>query len=387
MTTEQPKPKKKDVLSFEEVGRPIQLGGVADEFRLMKSHLKETFTCEIAKRVCEKSGSHLLKMISPRVDTDHACLYFSDPNSNERPKILPSVNAADLPFCKVLYRPLEIIGRSKRSVIDQIMSPDDASEAVLGAFAEVFGKDVLEAVRETLLQERKDVTELAASEFPVIFVPQVEGGDIQITPVSPAEAFMGVKSAIDALYNQKKVDGLSGQLYGFFEKQFISSKPQNISGAIGGPRKRVLAKLPPTMEQTEAEIYRCAHGGSFPRWRDDAVADCVLRYADMLEADKTYNDRNTRKALNGIADRLIGDAQNFIDEMVEEIRSAAHELGLTAATVSDPPDPAIVLIRRRWPKDSYDSYDSYDKARKALTSGHFKDRMARISDNKNTASK
>ncbi len=361
------------LLSFKEVGRLIHPESVADEFRLMKDHLKKPLTVEVAERVCKKSGSHLLKMVSPRVHTDHACLYIERPNANKRPKILPSVNAPDIPFCKVLYRPLEIKGRTSRSVIDDIMNPDEISEDVLMAFAEVFGKDVLDAARVTLLQKQKRVTSLAAGEFPIIFVPRAGGGDLQITPVSPAATFMEVKSAIDALYDRKKADGVSVP-YRHFEKQSISSKPQNISGAIGGPRRRIMAKMPPVMEQTEADIYRYAHGGPFPRWRDDAVVHWVLRYADMLEQDKIYCNRNTRAALDRKADRLIRDAQDFIDETLAEVRFAADEFGLKSADNANPPGPAAVLIRRWWPEDGF------NKARKALASAHFKHRITRCID-------
>ena len=361
-------PKTNELLSFMETGRRIPLHAVAAELHLMKGKLKKPMTAKVATRVCKKSGTHLLKMVSPRVDTEHACLCFVQPYANERPKILPAVNAADIPFCKVLYRPLEIIGQPSRSVIDHILNPDDASDDVLAAFAEIFGKEVLEAASAALLQKRDSVTKLAAGEFPVIFVPRANGSDLQITPVSLAEAYMGVKSVINDLYTRKKEDGV-GMSSSAFENQAISSKPQNISGAIGGPRRRVMARMPRVMEQTEAGIYRFAHGGSFPRWRDKAVALGVLRYADMIEADKSYNDRNTRKALDGMADRLIGDAQNFIDEIIEEVEFVAEDFGLKPADIPKPPGPANVLIRLRW------RTDDRNKARKALASRHFMRRM------------
>jgi len=368
-------PKAGNLLSFKEIGRLISTDGITDEFRLMKGHLKKPLTVEVVVRICKKSGSHLLKMVSPQVHTDHACLYIERPNSNERPKILPSVNASDIPFCKVLYRPLEIKGHTSLSVIDHIMNPDEISEDVLAAFAEVFGKDVLEAARVTLQKHRR-VTNLAAGEFPVIFVPRADGDDLQITPVSPAAAFMGVKSAIDALYERKKADGVS-MPYSPFEKQSISSKPQNISGAIGGPRWRIMAKMPSVMEQTEADIYRYAHGGPFPRLQDEAVAHWVLRYADMLERNKTYNNQDTRAALDRTADQLIRNAQDFIDEMLAEVRVAADEIGLKSFDEAirirlNRPSPAAVLIRRRWPEDGF------NKARKALASAHFKHRESRL---------
>ncbi|MCY4301951.1 MAG: hypothetical protein OXC68_09510 [Aestuariivita sp.] len=368
----EPSLKIEDLLSFKESDRLIPINAVTEEFRLMKNCLKKPLTEEIAVRVCEKSGSHLLKMVNPRIDKDHACLYFEVPGANQRPKILPAVNAADIPFCKVLYRPLniDVDDRPGRSVIDDIMNPDESSEAILSAFAMVFGQKVLDAARATLLHKPKRVTKLAAGEFPIIFIPRADGSDLQITPVSPAAAYMGIKSTINALYERKQAQGLSGP-YGSFGKQTISSKLQNISGAIGGPRRRVTATMPPVMEQAEAEMYRFAHSGSFPRWRDADVADWVLRYADMLEADTIYNDRNTRGALDKTADRLLSDAQDFIDETLAEVGYAAEYLGLKRSDIPTPPNPADVLIRRRWQKDNY------NKARKALTSAHFQHRMAR----------
>ncbi len=195
--------KTEDVLSFKSVGRPIRIDDVADEFMLMKSYLKNPLTAAVAGRVCQKSGSHLLKMVSARTDGDQACLYFEASKTNERPKIIPAVDAKDIPFCKVLYRLLEIVERSSRSVIDEIMNPDDISNDILDAFASVFGQEVLDAVRDALLYRPKRVIKLAAGEFPIIFAPRPDRSDLQITPVSPATSFMGVKSAIDALYERK----------------------------------------------------------------------------------------------------------------------------------------------------------------------------------------
>ena len=380
MTVEQSNPKVKidDVLSFKETGRQIEPKDVSGEFELMKDYLKKPFTVEVATRVCEKSGTHLLKMVSPRVDTNQAVLYFDTPGSNERPRVLPSVNAPDIPFCKIIYRPLEIAGRPGRSVIDHIMNPDDASESILGAFASVFGQDVLDAVKAALLEKANGVTSLASGEFPIVFVPRTGGGDLQITPVSPATAFMGVKDAINALHERKKSDGMRLPRDSF-ENQSISSKPQNISGAIGGPRRRVMAKMPDIMKQSDAEIYRYVRGGSFPRWREHDVADWVIRYADMLERDKTYNNRDTRAALDNMADRLIGGALDFIDEILAEVRFVAEADDIEAPERKNLPEPAKILLRRWW------SESDFNKARKALTDPHFKHRVKHFDTRKSQA--
>jgi len=360
-------PKEADLLSFKLTGRPIPLDEVSPEFRLMRDCLKKPLTAEVATRICEKSGSHLIKLVSPRVDGDHAVLRFDDPEANRKSSILPSVNAPDIPFCKVVHRPLEVIGHSSISVVDHILNTDEHSGPVLDAFAEVFGEDVLKAMRVALLSEPKIPLKLGAGEFPIIFIPRPGGGDLQITPVSPAPSFMGMKRMIAPYFQKAQPDGLRPPR-GRWTRHAVSSKPQNISGAIGGPRVRFLATMPPTMHQGEAELYRYVHGGSFPRWRDDEVSIWVLRYAGMLEADATYNNEDTRAALDRTADRLIRDASEFILDTLEDAKHFAERQEMNEESLPKPPSVAQILIRRHWGKD-------YDRARKVLTSPHFEDRL------------
>jgi hypothetical protein len=122
------------------------------------------------------------------------------------------------------------------------LNPEDHSDAVLRTFSEVFGADTLQAMRDVLLTDGAAPAKLGAGEFPIIFIPHPDGGDLQITPVAPALAFMGMKRVTD-LYFQKKSEENSNPLRGRWSKQSVSSKPQNISGAIGGPRVRFLATV------------------------------------------------------------------------------------------------------------------------------------------------
>lgn len=366
--------KPAEILSFKEVGHPIAREAITGEFEVMQACLKTPLTPQIATRVCQKSGTHLVKLVSARADGDHACLNINRPEANAQPAILPSVNAPDIPFAKVLYRPLEIIGRPSRSVIDDIRNPDDLSDKVLAAFAFVFGEDVLQAAKDVLLQPSLPILKLAAGEFPIIFAPRPDRRDLQITPVSPATAFMDTKTVINALYDRKSAGGLPRPLRGAFENHSISSKPQNISGAIGGPRRRLVARMPAVLEQWDADLYRYIKGGSFPRWREDAVHDWMLRYADMLEADKTFNNSNTRAALDRMADRLIREAIAFIEDTVAEAHALADESGIDMQNLPRPVDPVGALLRRRW------ADGARDKVRKALTSVHFEHRLSRMKD-------
>lgn len=365
-------PKSDQLLSFKSLGRSVTIAELPDEFLQMKDCLKNHLTAEIARRVCEKSGSHMLKLVSPRVDGEHATLRFDDPSSNRRSTILPSVNAPDIPFCKVVYRPMEVTGHATMSVIDHILNPEDHSERVLSAFAGVFGVDVLDAMQDVLLSQPKIPLKLGAGEFPIIFVPRPGGGDLQITPVSPAPTFMGMKRVTDHYFQKAQPDGPRPPR-GRWTRQAISSKPQNISGAIGGPRVRFLATMPPAMRQEKAELYRFVRGGNFPRWQDPEVAVWVLRYADMLDAGATFNNQNTRAALDRTADRLIRDAATFIDEILGDALRHAAEVGASSDSLPPPPSIPKVLIRRHWKND-----EAYDRARKALTSPHFEDRLRKV---------
>lgn len=373
-TQELPLVKEADLLSFKPTGRPLPLESVAEEFALMQSYLKQPLTVEVAARICQRSGSHLLKSVSPRVEGDHALLRFDPPESNRRSTLGPSTNPPDIPFCKVVYRPLEVIGYPTLCVIDHILNPEDNSKAVLEAFAEVFGEDVLQVMQQTLHAMPRPPLNLGVGEFPIIFIPRPGGGDIQITPVAPATAFMGMKRVSD-LYFQKAQPGGPRPLRGRWTKQVVSANPQNISGAIGGPRVRFLATMPPTMTQEYAEVYRYIHGGSFPRWRNEEVTSWVLRYADMVDADATYNNENTRAALDRTADQLIRNAREFSSDTLQEARDLAKRQGLSEEEIPKPPSVALILIRRNWASEG-----DYGRARKVLTSPHFEHRLLKSRD-------
>ena len=357
------------VLSFKPLGRLIPLEGVKDEFLLMRGALKKPLTAEIASRICAKSGSHLLKLVSPRVDGEHAVLRVDSSSSNRKASLLPSTNAPDIPFGKVLYRPLEIIGSPTMSVVDHILNPDDNSPTVLDAFAGVFGQEVLDAMRKELLGPAPCPRLLGVGEFPIVFVPRPGGGDLQVTPVAPAMAFMGIKRVVDLFFEKPTKDNPNPRR-GEWTKQAISSKPQNISGAIGGPRTRFLARMPAGLRQSDADLYRYMHGGNFPTWRDPDVGFLVLRYAGMLDSDAVYNDQNTRAALDRVADQLLDDALSFAKQVIAEARFVAPEYGVEVNNLKAPPDAATLVFRRRWKNQ-----DERALARKALTSVHFVHRM------------
>lgn len=358
-----------DYLSFKSVGRSLEIDDLPDEFSIMQGFLSRRFTPDIAKRLCEKSGTHLIKLVSPRVDGEHSVLRVDRLDANRRSTILPSTNAPDIPFCKVVYRPLEVTGHASMSVVDHILNPEDHSETVLASFSAIFGEDVLTAMQDVLHSPASVPLKLGAGEFPIIFIPRPGGGDLQITPVSPATTFIGMKRVTDKYFQKTQPDGPRPPR-GRWTRQAVSSKPQNISGAIGGPRVRLMATMPAAMLMGDAELYRYIHGGSFPRWVDDEVSVWVLRYADMMDADMRFNNTDTRSALDRTADRLIRDAVRFIEETFLDAADIAKRHDVESEKMPKPPSAAQVLIRRRWKTDT-----QYGQARKVLTSPHFEDRV------------
>jgi hypothetical protein len=91
--------RRDDVLTFKAPSRPLAPDTIADEFQIIRSFFEKAFTADIAHRVCLKSGTHLIKMVSPRVDGHHCVLRIFPTAAGITPRvIIPSVNAPDCPL-------------------------------------------------------------------------------------------------------------------------------------------------------------------------------------------------------------------------------------------------------------------------------------------------
>ena len=364
---------KNDLLSFTPTGRSMAADELEHEFGLMNQAAtkgKGTISPEVFRRVAQKSGTHLIKMVSPRADGGSPVLRVENPYANHRFPLVPAGNAADIPYAKVLFRPLDIHGETERSFVDHVRNPTDISKRVFEAFASVFGEEAREAVFDALLKSPPAVETLAVGEFPIIFVPRSGGGDLQITPVSPATAYMAMKRVTEP-YFQKQAPGAPR---GRWQRQKVSDKLQNISGAIDGPRIRFFAEMPPGMAQEEAELFRFVHGGSFPRQRDPNIAERILKYADRLDRDKEYNDMQTRAWLDRRADWLIEGVSAFVAETMEDAKAFADLHGISHDALKAPPVAGNILLRRYWAGDA-----QYRRARMALSSAHFAYRLGKFS--------
>ena len=355
-------PKKADVLSFAEVGRELDPDGIAQEFRVMRDAHGKPVEPAIVARVAKGSGTHLLKLITSRARQN--VVRISKDFGNVRDPLIPSVNAPDIPVAKILFRPLEIHGYPSRSLVEHILEPDGISEKVTAAFSEVFGSTCFETLESGLGSAAYWITRLPVSEFPIIFVPSPTGGDLQLTPLSPAAAYTRMRDVVAPYFAKREKDAPQVPR-GSWSWQEVSDKPQNISGMIGKTRIRFHAGFPRVMGRLEAEIHRYLSGGRFPRLRHGELGRWVLEYADLLDQEAEYSNSSIRKGLDRRADALIREAREFTHEILEEVRFRAP-----GAEFPAPPSPGAVLLQ-----GARGTTVGYDRARRVLSGTHFRSRV------------
>lgn len=356
----------KKILSFLPVNRTLKVVDLQSEFALMRNELSKAPDAMSFRRVGMGSGTHLLKLTTPRAALDQCVLRIARRDSNRPPTLVPSVNSRDIPVAKVCYRPLEIEGWETRSLIDHICMPDELSSEVLDAFVAVFGEDCLEALMDAIQGVGQTIISLPETgEFPIIFLPRPGGGDLQATPASPAANFMAFKD-MSAHWFQKQAKDGPPVPHGRWAHQTVSSKLQNISGAIGGPRQRFLATMPNVLRYYEAAIRRYALSGDFPPWREDDIEDAVLSYAARLK--RVYTNKAIDGGTDHYADQIIGAVIDFIVEVRRDARDFLDREGMKEKALADPPKPSELLMWRLW-KDK-----DYHVAVEALTSTHFRKR-------------
>lgn len=365
MNEEEPKLDK--LIGHKPLGRILKRDGITAEFALVRRAFeadgKEVPDANKFRRVGEASGTHLLKLITPRAEIGQHLFKVRPAAANEAKALAPSTDAKLAPVAKVVFRPLEVEGHAPRSLVDHIINPDDLSPAVTEAFAEVFGEDSLAELRKSLTSPLPEITTLPAAEFPIIFLPRPGGGDLQVTPIAPAESYIQYRDVTDP-YFRKQEDGGAPIPRGRWHHQVVTTKQQNISSAVGQRRTRFLATMPRVLDRYNADLHRYAHGGRFLRWRDKSVAEAVAGYAALLDRSEDYSNADIRSALDDRADRLIDAAKAFVDEALGDVeREYPDQKHLKK------PNLIEVILNRRWPKDGFNT------ARRVLSSDHFKGRL------------
>ena len=76
------------------------------------------------------------------------------------------------------------------------------------------------------------------------------------------------------------------------------------TSAVGKQRTRFFATMPRVLDQWNAELYRYALGGRFPRWNDDRVVTDVLRYAELCAAVEKHSAKDIRDRTPTVLRRL-----------------------------------------------------------------------------------
>ena len=361
------KANKQDLLSFKATGRVLRLDGIEEEFRLIKSLFnKEITTLQIADMGL-KSGTHLLKTINARTEKDQAILRIQGSN-NYREDLMPSVPSASIPIAKLIFRPLEIEEYQPQSVVDAISNPNDISIKIKDAFAKVFGHDCLEALSKVLMNDAPTVTKLPADNFPIIFLPDGKGGDLQVTPISPATSYMDMAS-VSAPYRKFRKKSDPPFPRGSWVRQAALAQMQNISGMVYGARFRFLAEMPLPMQRSSVDIFKYVKGGRFPPFRDASITEKVLRLDDLVQTSETLNNKKVRDGAQNLAKWLIEDALNFADDIIAEARIVHEEHG--NGVLNPPPLPELIIISRWWGSN-------FDRARRVLSSPLFRTSQIKI---------
>lgn len=390
-------PKLDKLIGHTPLGRIIQKDGIAAEFALIRRAFEADGKNKAAnkkktddigktdfvprakdfKEASNRIGTHILKLISTRVEDGQHVLRFKTFGANRAADMAPSINTnqgLSYGAGKLIFRPLEVEGHATRSLVDHILNPDELSPAVTKAFADVFGGDALAALREGLTAPLPAVTTLPAAEFPIIFLPRPGGGDLQVTPIAPAEAYVRFNEVREP-YFRKQEDGAPPIPKARWHRQLVTTKQQNISSAVGQKRTRFLATMPRVLDRYSAELHRYAQGGRFPRWRDERVAEAVAGYAALLDrsagrtsdgydSSKAYSNADIRRGLDERARRLIEAARAFVDETLADLERESPD-----KKQLEKPGLVSVILNRRWPKDEF------DRARRVLSSDHFKGRL------------
>lgn len=357
-----------ELLSHKPLGRILQIHEIATEFALIRDAFKAAGkpvpSVGDFRSVAVASGTHLLKLVSARAPIGQCVLRFAGNKSNGQPEFFPSLDARKSPIAKLVFRPWEIAGHRTRTLADNILTSDEVSPVLLKGFADAFGADALEVLQEGLLNPLPPVVSLPAAEFPIIFLPRPGGGDIQATPLAPAEAYVRFDEVV-APYFQKTDEKHPFPPRGDWHHQYVADKPQNISSAAGKRRTRFLATMPRVMAQWSAELFRFARGGRFPRWRDPHVEKAIAAYAALLDRVEDYSNQSIRKGLDDHACRLIEGARTFIDATMEEIREEFEGEALPR-----PPSIRGAILSRRWA-----SANDQARARRVLLGEHFQERL------------
>lgn len=289
-----------------EADQPVAGEAVLDA----KGNSRSILVPEVFAKVGRSCGTHSLKLNNPRAE-EHVLMV-----DDHRLMCFP--NAGYSKLAKAMFRQIRIVGHngdeSLTSLAQAFHSESLHVSTLVDAAKSAFGDECIDAFIEGLGAPR-EIRNLHTENMPIVFLPSPAGGDIQVTPVSPASAFMDVsrQTSVFFLKDERDKNGIitKRQRRGNFARHSISSKPQNITAMIGGGRQRFVARFPEIAGQTEAGIRRMLRGGPVPALREPVLTEIMLSFARFcgIIIDTQRDPVLVRSANNtaSAALRMLGD--------------------------------------------------------------------------------
>ena len=283
-------------------------------------------------------------------------------------------------YAKALLRPISIVGQiGNENFIERLGGQINSAVILENAFKKIFGPKALDAVKSGLKQQKDNIDNATAyhENYPMVFVPGPDQ-DLILTPLSAfstlsimwsvkEDGHMALQKARDTGSADSSIRTVGEPddeiALGRYHRTEISDKPQNTGIGIPKHRCRFFAQMPEVLEQREADIYSWTRGGKVPRMRDRDISERLERYAELLKVvqEQTLAPSAMTK-IDQLADWLITDAYQFIDDITAEAGSDAPER----------PRPAEVLARVQV------SFDKLTARQNALRSAHFQHRVTQF---------
>lgn len=317
-------------LSYTDPGTPFTIEQVPQIYCVLRDVLNIDDDPKKFQDVALNSGTHILKLLNKQAD-DHV-LKLSAPGQNRRPKFLPSMNAANGKYSKILFQPIAVIGvPGSRSLVEHILEPDGISSGIEDSFVSAFSRESLDAIRSLIREERRSVERLYAQNFPIVYVPAPGGGDLQLTPIAPLEVY--------GAFSRETLPEKGEKVPVRLTEQALSSKMQNISVAIGGPRRRFLVTVPSAMRHDEAALLRLVKGGPGPAPSSRELSDRLdhlakLHHAKLEHAKSgSHYNRDMEKGLERLAAWLIEEALEWREDVAAAAREMAPDFVMPEADI------------------------------------------------------
>lgn len=307
--------------------RPYKRIESAEIFEDMKSEMKKPSAAGFYQAAIS-IGTHAPKLASSRNKTQ--ALHLNSQQKNRPGKLAASGNGAYAPYMKVLLRPITILNEPGHSCMFERMQSGDTS--LIDAFESVFGSDArLNLEKGMADRATTPVPSITRENYPVFFLPDGSGGDIQASPGGSIEAHANMKTLMISMLSKAKEDREAKKpaTYGEWSVLSFADKAQNV--IVGAPidRTRFKVAFPGTLNEIEADVWRFRKTGQFPRLRDRDAAATLVEFA---MACKRFEDRDAyrggdikERQVDSRAKFLVLRARHFIDDIHQALLSSGME--------------------------------------------------------------